>query len=135
MAPQDGQSTPDAANPADSLAGWRYLANEAKAGRLVLDPTVAGDCAVACDTLIAGLRKLRQEVQFWNLEVGVGNFRCGTALSRLLQDAAMGGGGLHERLGEHIQVVSLIRETITGQVTQMVETDEHAATSIANAPK
>jgi hypothetical protein len=117
------------------LAGWTYLAREAKAGRMTLDPAVAGECAAACDALIDGLRRLRTQVASWDLDIGLGDFHTGDALGALLREIAVGDGGLDQRLAEHIDVVSLIRDTIVGHVARIGAVEDHTAAQVANAAK
>lgn len=102
---------------------------------MTLDPAVAVECAAACDALIDGLGRLRSQIGSWNLEIGLGDFRAGDALAALLRDIAVGDDGLDQRLGEHIDVVSLIRQTVTGHVARVGAADDHAAIDIVNAAK
>jgi hypothetical protein len=60
---------------------WSALAAEAVAGRLSLDPSVAADCAAACDELIGTLQKVSSDLGGANFWLNLGDFKSGNDLA------------------------------------------------------
>lgn len=103
----------------DEITTWRYLADEAKAGRLYLDSTVAKDCRDACNRQIDLYEGLREQLKMVQTVTGFGRFECSELLAKMLGAKAIGGAGdVDTALKEHIEVVGLIRDTIEVSVTR-----------------
>ncbi|MET7772190.1 hypothetical protein [Nocardia sp. NPDC005366] len=111
----------------DDVTAWRYLADEAKAGRLYLDASVATECRDACNRQIDLYEGLREQLKQVRTVTGFGRFDCSELLAQMLGAKAIGGAGdVDTALKEHIEVVGLIRETIEVSVARY-ETQQQEA--------
>src|SRR5262249_40666336 len=103
---------------------WNYLAAEAKAGwLLIVDPSVAKDCADACDELSKVLHAARVQLMQGNLQFMLGDFDCGNDLAKALFDQIRGDQGFRGRIEEHIEVVGQIRDVVGANVAKIVSQD------------
>ncbi|WP_433520742.1 hypothetical protein ACQPZ2_25425 [Nocardia pseudovaccinii] len=104
---------------------WQYLSGEAEAGRLYLDPSVAKSCRDACNRQIDLYSTLRNDLKIMSRVTGLGRFDCSEALAEMLGAKAIGGDGdVDTALKEHIEVVTLIRDTIQKSVDKLEAQDE-----------
>lgn len=107
---------------------WQYLATEAEAGRLYLDPSVAKGCRDACNRQIELYAQLRDNLRYMRNVTGLGRFDCSDELAKMLGSKATGGDGdVDGALKEHIEVVTLIRDTIQKSVDKLEAQDESYA--------
>ncbi|WP_433629738.1 hypothetical protein [Nocardia sp. CA-120079] len=114
------------------ITRWRHLADEAQAGRLTLDPSVANDCYAACEKQIQIYEDGRDLLKRMSTVTGLGRFECSDQLAKMLGEKAVGGDGdVDSALAEHIEVVKLIRDTIKVSVQRITEQDQQNAQSIA----
>lgn len=96
---------------------WAFLANEARSGRLmIVDQQVASACAKACNDLIDGLVDVQNTLTSAKINLKLGQFQCGDDLAKALTDAIMGSSGFHGRIGDHIEIVKLIHDTVKAQI-------------------
>ncbi|WP_063046638.1 hypothetical protein [Nocardia pseudovaccinii] len=116
----------------EEITRWRHLADEAQAGRLTLDPSVANDCFAACEKQIQVYEDCRTLLRRMDRVTGLGKFDCADALAKMLGEKAIGGDGdVDSALAEHIEVVKLIRDTIKVSVVRLTERDQQNAQGIA----
>ncbi|MBH0778269.1 hypothetical protein [Nocardia bovistercoris] len=114
----------------DDVTLWQHLSNEAKAGRLSLDDSVANQCRAAIerqlDVYQTCLAATNQAVNV----TGLGDFECGKELARLLELKAIdpaGDGDLSTALKDHIRVLELMEETIQVSVNRLQQQDSDNA--------
>ncbi|MGY4099558.1 hypothetical protein ACW2Q0_08350 [Nocardia sp. R16R-3T] len=110
----------------ENITLWQYLADEAKAGRLYLDDSVAKRCRTAIDNQIAVYDEARREVERMARVTGLGEFECGKELGRLLGLKAIdptGDGDLDTSLKDHIRVLGLMGDTIQASLDRLQEQD------------
>ncbi|PKV80826.1 hypothetical protein [Nocardia fluminea] len=92
---------------------WQYLNEEAKAGRLYLDPSVATSCRDASNKQIDLFNQLKNDLQSVATVSGLGRFPAADELSKMLGMKAVGGErDFNTAFQEHIDVLTLIRDTI-----------------------
>ncbi|MEV6340874.1 hypothetical protein AB0M12_39920 [Nocardia vinacea] len=104
---------------------WQFLSGEADAGRLYLDPSVALGCRDACNRQIDLYGQLRTDLQYLKLVTGLGRFDCSDELAKMLGAKAVGGDGdVDTALKEHIEVLTLVRDTIQKSVDKLEAHDE-----------
>ncbi|MEU2030965.1 hypothetical protein [Nocardia amamiensis] len=109
----------------EEVSRWRYLADEAKAGRLYLDPTVAASCRDACDRQIDLYVALLEDLKMISRVTGLGRFDCADELAKMLGSKAIGGeGDVDSALREHIEVLTLMRDAIQVSVDRIGAQDE-----------
>ncbi|WP_225726761.1 MULTISPECIES: hypothetical protein [unclassified Nocardia] len=107
---------------------WQYLAGEAEAGRLFLDPSVAKDCRDACNKQIELYKNLREDLKYMERVTGFGRFDCADELAKMLGAKAVGGDGdVASALDAHIEVVTLIRDTMQKSIDKLQAQDEQNA--------
>ncbi|MEU4342687.1 hypothetical protein AB0H00_15685 [Nocardia sp. NPDC023852] len=112
---------------------WRYLADEAKSGRLYLDDSVSRDCLKACEDRIRVYNECRSMLKIMSNVTGLGDFPCADELAKMLGTKAIGGeGDFDSSLAEHIAVLEGIRDTIKVSVDRLVEQERVNAQTIAN---
>jgi hypothetical protein len=115
---------------------WKYLSEEAKAGRLDLDPSVSNDCLKACEDELQVYRNARKMLTRLADVSGFGDFPAADALAKMLGAKAVGGeGDFDSALAKHIEVLELIRDTIKYSVDRLVDHDHSQAagiTTVAN---
>ncbi|MFC9894943.1 hypothetical protein ACFVMC_14750 [Nocardia sp. NPDC127579] len=110
----------------DEKARWSYLAQEARTGRLYLDSAVAAECRDVCNRQIDLYTKLRENLKQIVNVTGLGNFSCADELAKMLGAKAIGGDGdVDAALKEHLEVITLIRDTIQVSV-EMYEAQDAA---------
>ncbi len=111
---------------------WQYLAAEAQAGRLDLDPSVSQDCLKACEDELAVYHDARALLGGVSNISGFGDFPAADALAKMFSAKAVGGeGSVDASLEKHIEVLSLIRDTIKYSVDRLVQHDHSQAAAIA----
>ncbi|WP_067470586.1 hypothetical protein [Nocardia amamiensis] len=104
---------------------WRHLADEAKAGRLYLDPAVAKGCRDACSNQIRLYETVRDDLRYVSNVSGFGDFDCADELAKMLGGKAIGGeGDVDSALREHIEVLTLMRDTIQVSVDRIAAQDD-----------
>ncbi|MFD4354303.1 hypothetical protein ACFWPX_17245 [Nocardia sp. NPDC058518] len=97
----------------DEKSRWQYLNEEAKAGRLYLDPSVATSCRDASNRQIDLFNTLKNELQHVSTVTGLGRFTAADELAKMLGMKAIGGErDFKTAFEEHIAVLELIRDTI-----------------------
>ncbi|MFF2391358.1 hypothetical protein [Nocardia sp. NPDC058114] len=97
----------------DEKSRWQYLNEEAKAGRLYLDPSVATSCRDASNKQIDLFNQLKNDLQSVATVSGLGRFRAADELAKMLGMKAVGGErDFNTAFQEHIDVLTLIRDTI-----------------------
>ncbi|MFI2283030.1 hypothetical protein [Nocardia beijingensis] len=107
---------------------WQFLADEAKGGRLYLDPSVAKECRDACDRQIHLYQDLRNDLLYMRNVTGFGKFECSDELANMLGAKAIGGDGdVDSALREHIDVLTLMRDTIQISVDRIGAQDDSNA--------
>ncbi|MEV0248269.1 hypothetical protein AB0H76_16860 [Nocardia sp. NPDC050712] len=112
----------------EQVSRWRYLADEAKSGRLYLDSSVAKECRDACNRQIDLYTEARRDLNQLRTVSGFGKFDCARLLEKMLGMKAIGGDGdVDTALKEHIAVLELIRDTI------QVSVDKYEAQDTVNA--
>ncbi|MFI5534869.1 hypothetical protein ACIA5H_00615 [Nocardia sp. NPDC051900] len=117
----------------EDLSRWQYLAGEAKAGRLYLDRSVAQACRDACNRQIDLYNQLRDDLQWVSKVSGLGKFDCSDDLADMLGAKAIGGDGdVDSALKEHIEVLTLMRDTIQISVDRIGATDDSNAQDTSN---
>ncbi|MGY2090312.1 hypothetical protein [Nocardia gipuzkoensis] len=117
----------------EDLSRWRYLADEAKAGRLYLDRSVAQACRDACSRQIDLYDQLRDDLQWVSKVSGLGRFDCADELANMLGAKAIGGeGDVDSALKEHIEVLTLMRDTIQISVDRIGAQDDSNAQDTSN---
>ncbi|MGY1900321.1 hypothetical protein [Nocardia gipuzkoensis] len=117
----------------EDLSRWRYLAGEAKAGRLYLDRSVAQACRDACSRQIDLYDQLRDDLQWVSKVSGLGRFDCADELANMLGAKAVGGeGDVDSALKEHIEVLTLMRDTIQISVDRIGAQDDSNAQDTSN---
>ncbi|TCJ89613.1 hypothetical protein [Nocardia alba] len=99
--------------PSDEKSRWQYLNEEAKAGRLYLDPSVATSCRDASNKQIALFGQLKNDLRILSTVTGLGRFTAADELAKMLGMKAIGGErDFDTAFKEHIEVLTLIRDTI-----------------------
>ncbi|WP_063049023.1 hypothetical protein [Nocardia arthritidis] len=117
----------------EDLSRWRYLAGEAEAGRLYLDQSVAQACRDACNRQIDLYNQIRDDLQWVSKVSGLGRFDCSDELARMLGAKAVGGDGdVDSALKEHIEVLTLMRDTIQISVDRIGAQDDSNAQDTSN---
>jgi hypothetical protein len=117
----------------EEVSRWRYLADEAKAGRLYLDRSVAKECWDACDRQIQLYNSLRTSLKDVEMVTGLGKFDCSDELANMLGAKAIGGDGdVDSALKEHIEVLTLMRDTIQISVDRIGAQDDSNAQDTSN---
>ncbi|MEV6323836.1 hypothetical protein AB0M45_21970 [Nocardia sp. NPDC051787] len=104
---------------------WRHLADQAKAGQLYLDPSVAKGCRDACANQIRLYEALLDDLRYMTNVTGFGRFDCADELAKMLGGKAIGGeGDVDSALREHIEVLALMRDTIQVSIDRIGAQDE-----------
>ncbi|MEV0545502.1 hypothetical protein AB0H98_01680 [Nocardia salmonicida] len=99
--------------PTGEKSRWQYLSEEAKAGRLYLDPSVAKSCRDASNKQIALFSQLKGDLKSIANVTGLGRFNAADELAKMLGMKAVGGErDFDTAFQEHIDVLTLIRDTI-----------------------
>ncbi|MFF2396807.1 hypothetical protein [Nocardia sp. NPDC058114] len=99
--------------PSDEKSRWQFLKDEASAGRLYLDPTVATSCRDASNKQIDLFNQLRDSLTTLSVVSGLGRFTAADELAKMLGMKAIGGErDFDTAFKEHIEVLTLIRDTI-----------------------
>jgi hypothetical protein len=120
-------------SPTDELTQWQYLANEAKAGRLTLDPHAAQVYHDACAKLMSRLFDVRQQFGHVDRITGLGGFDCAAQLEGGLTKLVDGSeGSVPWSLDQYISVAKLISETVSHSIRKTVQQDEASGSSIAS---
>lgn len=118
----------------DDVTLWQHLAEESKAGRLNLDPSVAQDCLRACEDQLNVYRECRGMLQDMKTVTGLGDFPAADQLAKMLGAKAIGGeGDFDTAFRDHIEVLQLIRDTIKHSVDRLVDHDQQNAGTIAGS--
>lgn len=110
----------------ENITLWQYLADEAKAGRLYLDDSVAKRCRTAIDNQIEVYRDSMRDINQMTRVTGLGGFECGKELAELLGLKAIdpeGDGDLDTALRDHIRVLELMGDTIQASLDRLQEQD------------
>ncbi|WP_278264070.1 hypothetical protein [Nocardia sp. AG03] len=116
----------------DEKSRWQYLNEEAKAGRLYLDPSVAKACRDASNKQIDLFSQLKNSLQDLSKVTGLGRFNCSDQLAKMLGMKAVGGErDFDTAFKEHIEVLELIRDTIEISVKKY-EDQQLARTAATN---
>ncbi|MDO3648982.1 hypothetical protein [Nocardia mangyaensis] len=116
----------------DEKSRWQYLNEEAKAGRLYLDPSVATACRDASNKQIDLFIQLKGDLKSVASVTGLGRFDCADELAKMLGMKAVGGErDFDTAFAEHIEVLTLIRDTIEISVKkyEQQQNDQVAATN------
>ncbi|MFC6012574.1 hypothetical protein [Nocardia lasii] len=109
----------------DEKTRWQYLNEEAKAGRLYLDPSVATSCRDASNKQIDLFLELKGDLQAVATVTGLGRFRAADELAKMLGMKAIGGErDFLTAFQEHIEVLELIRDTIEISVKKYEDQDQ-----------
>ncbi|MEU6829219.1 hypothetical protein ABZ894_11275 [Nocardia beijingensis] len=112
---------------------WQFLADESKSGRLYLDPSVAKECRDACDKQIHLYQDLRNDLLYMRNVTGFGKFDCADDLAKMLGAKAIGGDGdVDSAIKEHIDVLTLMRDTIQISVDRIGAQDDSNAQDTSN---
>ena len=115
----------------DAVSGVDVLmahAARAKAGELVLDPSVAQDCANACTEAISSLEEISQSMTLRAVTPPLGDFTCGDDLSKLLTEVTQ---QFINRIDDHILCLKAIHDTVGAQVAESLTTDEQTSQALA----
>ncbi|WP_433601512.1 hypothetical protein ACQPXH_07150 [Nocardia sp. CA-135953] len=110
----------------EDITLWQYLSEEAKAGSLSLDDSVARRCRTAIDNQINVYTECLENVQQMARVTGLGEFACGKELAKLLGLKANdpeGDGDLNTALRDHIRVLGLMGDTIQSSLDRLQEQD------------
>ncbi|WP_063036854.1 hypothetical protein [Nocardia grenadensis] len=105
---------------------WRFLADEAEAGRLSLEDSVATACRTAIDNQIDVYVEVLDGIEAMANVSGLGEFACGTELARLLGLKAVDpgrDGDLATALRDHIEVLNLMGAAIQSSLDRVQEQD------------
>ncbi|MFE5474764.1 hypothetical protein ACFQ9R_03595 [Nocardia sp. NPDC056541] len=98
---------------ADEKSRWETLKSNAESGNLYLDPSVSTSCRDACNRQITLFSELKQSLSSLSSVSGLGRFNAADELSKMLGMKAIGGErDFNTAFEEHIQVLTLIRDTI-----------------------
>ncbi|MFD4357111.1 hypothetical protein ACFWPX_31485 [Nocardia sp. NPDC058518] len=98
---------------ADEKSRWETLKSNAESGSLYLDPSVSTICRDACNRQITLFSELKQSLSSLSSVSGLGRFNAADELSKMLGMKAIGGErDFNTAFEEHIQVLTLIRDTI-----------------------
>ncbi|MDE1669125.1 hypothetical protein [Nocardia gipuzkoensis] len=117
----------------EEVSRWRYIADEANAGRLYLDRAVAASCRDACNRQIDLYVALREDLKMMTRVSGLGRFDCADELANMLGAKAIGGeGDVDSALKEHIEVLTLMRDTIQISVDRIGAQDDSNAQDTSN---
>ncbi len=117
----------------NDISLWKFLSEESKAGRLDLDPSVSSDCLKACEDQLEVYRECRNMLGHTSNVTGLGDFPAADELAKMLGAKAIGGeGDFDTALAEHIEVLTLIRDTIKCSVDRLVHRDQQNAADLAN---
>lgn len=119
--------TPDMSG---AVAGWQLLAQEAQAGRLRLDPTIARDLTVACDRRIDELNSmLRVAVNLAKVD-GFGELPSGVLLATKFSQKGSGGtNSLDVVLQQHVDAVKAMQIVFNKSIEGYTEQDSAMADS------
>ena len=116
----------------DALAQWKFMADEAKAGRLDLDPSVSQDCLKACEDQLDVYRSARELLAQASKVSGFGDFPAADELAKMFELKVAGGpGDFDSALKAHIDVLEQIRDTIKYSVDRLVDHDRQQAQAIS----
>jgi len=117
--------TPDMSG---GVARWQFLAQEAQAGRLRLDPTVARDLTVACDRRIDELNDMMfRAVNLAKVE-GFGELPSGVLLATKFSQKGSGGtNSLDVVLQQHIDAVKAMQIVFNKSIEGYTEQDSAMA--------
>ncbi|MEU4411604.1 hypothetical protein [Nocardia salmonicida] len=92
---------------------WETLKSDAESGNLYLDPSVSTSCRDACNKQITLFSELKQSLSSLSSVSGLGRFNAADDLAKMLGMKAIGGErDFNTAFEEHIQVLTLIRDTI-----------------------
>jgi hypothetical protein len=118
----------------DTTVSWDYLAGEAKAGRMRLDPEVARIYSEACQELVAELTEAHSQISRAGHITGLGDFECARQLEAGLTDLFVGpNDSIAARITQYIEVAKKIHETVSYSVAKLHEQD-HDNASHVNVP-
>ncbi|WP_280232385.1 hypothetical protein [Nocardia cyriacigeorgica] len=110
----------------DEISRWQYLSDEAKAGRLSIDDSVAKACHTAIQDQINVYKAARQGIEEMAVVTELGEFACGQELAKLFGLKAVdaeGNGDLDTALRDHIRVLELMGDTIKATLDRLQEQD------------
>jgi hypothetical protein len=114
-----------------NAVSWDYLAGEARAGRLRIDPDVARIYSEACQELAMELEEAKRQVERAGRITGLGDFECARQLEAGLRDLFTGpNDSIAARIGQYIDVAKKIHETVSYSVAQLHEQDHDNASQV-----
>lgn len=115
---------------AGGVSKWQYLAGEAQAGRLRLDPSVARDLAVACDRRISALNDMLTTARQLSTVEGFGELPSGVLLATKFSQKGSGGtNSLDVVLQQHIDAVKAMQIVFNKSIEGYTQQDSAMADS------
>ena len=116
-------------NLASQLTRWHHLQQQAETGDLRIDPDVAEQLAGHCDRLIGELEAIQTDAgKVTHLE-GWGDLQSAKDLQRKFEQKAY---DYIDVLGQHIQVVTAMRDTYLTTVRRLTEQDHATSATLAS---
>ncbi|MBJ8341056.1 hypothetical protein JGU71_19395 [Antrihabitans sp. YC3-6] len=113
----------------DAMYVWQHLKQAASAGELRIEDNVAQEVAAACDELIRGYRNLMLTARGALKVSGLGEIESGQQLAAKFNNKAVGGrDALVDRLRDHIEIVTMIQQTVTTAAAK-IQVEEDLLTS------
>ncbi|MFH5210538.1 hypothetical protein ACHIPZ_20360 [Antrihabitans sp. NCIMB 15449] len=113
----------------DAMRVWQRLSREASAGNLRLEEGVANEVAAACQELADGYQRLIYRANNFQILDGLGDIESGRQLAEKFDRKAFGGhDALVGRLKDHIDIVTMIQQTVTTAAAK-IQVEEDLLTS------
>ncbi len=120
----------EASDMSGGVARWEFLAQEAQAGRLRLDPTIARDLTVACDRRIDELNDMMYRAKTLAKVEGFGELPSGVLLATKFSQKGSGGtNSLDVVLQQHIDVVKAMQIVFNKSIEGYTQQDSAMADS------
>ena len=111
----------------DAMTYWQNMANEARAGRVSLDPEIGPIYDRAAQELINILREVERDVRFASQITGLGDFPFADTVARVFTEI-LGGqeNSIASTTREYAEVLDKMREAVNLAVARTVHQDaEH----------
>ncbi|MFC9895406.1 hypothetical protein ACFVMC_17125 [Nocardia sp. NPDC127579] len=121
----------------NDLKTWQTLKQNAVSGEFKMDTEIGSALANRCQTLLEELADMKSKVSSLGHLSGYGTLPSAIALQEKFQHKATGGGtdandNAVKRLEQHIEVVTLMRDTYRAAIGKLEQADTDAANPLKN---
>ncbi|MFI9534995.1 hypothetical protein ACIG56_17320 [Nocardia fusca] len=107
----------------DQLKHWQGLKQQAVSGEMTMEDGVGTALALECETLLDNLRQRKQDAEALQFLSGYGGLPSALDMKAKFEKVAVGEDGAVSRLGDLIEIVTLMRDTYAAAVGKLRDTD------------